>query len=132
MNLKALLFVFLIGLITNCTLPKQPILTIKEKVLIENLGLKCHCRVERFYSSSYLRYGQPGEYTVTFNGVDMRSTIKYINDSGFVIAKFIFNDLLNSDRNVTSINFMIIDSIGNNTFKNAYFDYRVDSMLITN
>ncbi len=130
MNLKSAILLWLIILVGSCTLPRQPLLTLKEKEVLSNLALKCHCQVERSYTSSYLRYRQKGDYIISFKRVPQKYQ-SYIADSGYIIARYIYNELLKNDTNIAFVRYQIIDSMGNNTFKNTYYEYKTDSLLNT-
>lgn len=128
MYLKLIFPLCLIILVASCTLPKQPLLTLKEKKILDDLEFKCQCKVERNYTSSYLRYSKKGDYLLSFKGGLQQSLYTYITDSGFVIAKHIYNEILKTDTNITFIRYQIIDSIGVNTFKNTYYEYKIDTL----
>lgn len=131
MNINPAFLLSLLILIESCTLPRQPLLTLKEKEIVGDLELKCKCKVERNYTSSYLRYKQKGDYILSFKGVQQKYLYSYIADSGLIVAKYIYNELLNTDTNIAFVRYHIIDSIGDNTFKNIYYEYKTDSLLNT-
>jgi hypothetical protein len=126
--MKSVLLVATVFLAFSCALPKQPKLTSSERSFIDSLSSKFHCNIERYYSSNYLRYGRKGSYILSFRGPSLQFLNYYIKDSGFALARHIYNNFLISDSNIILIEYHVFDSIGVNTYRATYSEFRIDSL----
>jgi hypothetical protein len=115
--MKSVLLVATVFLAFSCALPKQPKLTSSERSFIDSLSSKFHCNIERYYSSNYLRYGRKGSYILSFRGPSLQFLNYYIKDN-FLI----------SDSNIILIEYHVFDSIGVNTYRATYSEFRIDSL----
>ena len=124
MYLKIIAFLGLVFVVPSCTIP-QPRLTPAERELVRGLESECHCKVERSYSALRSR---KGDYVLAFTGPNLEAFHPYIETNGPVIARNVYKDILKFDTDISSIQLLVCDSIGEDLFRYKLFEYKVDSL----
>ena len=120
--------IYILILIVSCTLPNQPHLNIQEKKLFTKLEHKFKCKIDRQYSSNYLRHNENGEYILIFRTRDTSELYPFIADSAIFLAREIKNTIIKSDLKIKSIEYHLMYDMGNDTYLNKYLTYHTDSL----
>ena len=130
MTTKLLIFsqcLFFIG----CVAPKQPMLTLQEKKLLDSLEIEWDCKVERYIDVSLLVNNpeEKGAYGLAFD-LDCERLQNFHNDSLQIIkkakdlAKYVNDNIIMRDTKYHSIEIQFVcDNVNNLPVKNFIVDF---------